>query len=111
MPVFRRNAASAAAGDLPSPSVQEQPPWCSLTCIIDFLQAVKWPDGTTRSTGTILIFFEQGSFKLCLNDRDAAQSAFISARTLTEAFLKAEEAVGTGTGDWRSKGPKGRKGG
>jgi hypothetical protein len=103
MSICRRHGAGAGAGEAVSGPVPEPAPFSSFPAVLEFLTLLTWPDGTSRSSGTILTFHEQGCWKLCLNDRDAEESCFVSGRTLLEAFRQAEEAICLGTGDWRSR--------
>ena len=77
----------------------------------------RWPDlfkflaqhrgsGQNPSTGTLTLFLEQGCFKLCLNDRPNARSAFVSGKTIVLAFDAASVGIGRGTINWRQKGYK-----
>lgn len=58
------------------------------------------------STGTLTLFLEAGCFKLCLNDRPNARSAFISGKTLTLAFDAAQVGMANSSINWRQKGYK-----
>lgn len=109
MPIFRRSVVpSATPGESSSVPESEPLPFSSFPNLLDFLQAVRWPDGTSRSPGTLLIFKEASMWKGCLNDRDAAQNAFFSARTLMGLFEQLDAAAGSGSGDWRAARPRGK---
>lgn len=110
MALHRRSAPAAGGSGSPSTLSDQGDYWGGLPSLYEFLSVPKWPDGTSRSTGTVMIFFEGGYWKCWVHDRDSYQGAFVSARTLPELLLEVEEAVATGKGDWRAdKGSK-RKG-
>lgn len=68
-----------------------------------YLTLTTWDDGTPRTTSTLLIFVDQGTLKLCLNDRDLNRSAFFSGTTLAMALADVETALCSGCADWRGK--------
>lgn len=80
----------------------------------EFLALLTWEDGQSRVPGTVLLFSDAGTFKACLNDRDASMSAFVSGSTLTGLLEAMEKGLLAGSLDWRAKRddrPKGGKGG
>jgi len=111
MPLFRRERVVAVGGPGPSPPTEEAGYWANLPCVREFMSHVQWGDGASRVPGTIMLFAEGGFWKAWVHDRDAAQGAFLSARTLAALMEEVEEALGTGKGDWRPDKAKGRKGG
>lgn len=77
----------------------------------EWLTATKDETGEARETGTILIFAEEGLVKMCVCNRDTGHVAFISAKTLQDAFLKVDKGLAADSLDWRlSKRDKGAKG-
>ena len=110
MPVYRRTG-EAASGDGSAPAAEpEGKYWLSLPCVVEFLSLSKWPDSSSRQTGTVMLFRESGLWKAWVHDRDALQGLFVSAGSLQGLLREIEEAVGTGKGDWRAdkKGAKGK---
>jgi len=108
MPVFRRSQTDATSGPAPA-SRPEIGYWKELANLVEFLSNSTWPDGTSRSTGTVMLFREAGSWKAWLHDRDALQGAFLTAPTLVELLERCDEAVGTGSGDWRPDAKRGKR--
>lgn len=108
MGVFRRGATPMGAPGSPSQLVPESAYWLGFPSVIEFLSVSKWADGTSRSTGTIMVFMEAGLWKAWVNDRDACQACFLAAQTVQELLERVEEAVSTGKGDWRAQRGKGR---
>jgi len=71
----------------------------------EYLTLEEYPDGTPRDRSMLCAFVENGSFKACLQDRDAQMSLWASGPSL-EAVLEALEAK-CASGDeseWRSMG-------
>jgi len=60
-----------------------------------------------HKTGSITLFWEDGVFKLCLNDRPNYQSTFVSDRELSGALRIADRGLGSRRLKWRRKGYKG----
>lgn len=94
----RREAQSNEQGTAPLCKLMETYP-----DLYNFLTDTQWDDGKPRETGTMLLFVQEGRYKVALNDRDADASAFVSGRTLTELLLAVEEAITDPTVEWRSK--------
>lgn len=75
-----------------------------------FLREECWEDGTKRTTGSLLVFCEGGSWRVMLNDRDANVVGFRSGTSLEGALKAAEKALANGSMDWRaSRQGKGRR--
>lgn len=72
--------------------------------LTEYLTAESWDDGKARRTSTLLVFFEAGSLKLCLNDRDSNRSAFFCEGTMADTLARIESALTDGTVEWRNRG-------
>lgn len=46
--------------------------------LAEYLTAHAYPDGTARERSTVSVFFEDGQFKACLNERDQGLVLFVS---------------------------------
>lgn len=68
-----------------------------------FLADTVWDDGTQRETGTLLIFVQEGYLKVCLNDRAANRSAFVTGPTINMLFDACEAGLEGDSLDWRKK--------
>lgn len=77
--------------------------------LVEYLSCEQWDDGTARQSSTLLLFIEEGCFKLCLNDRAASRKAWVSGRTAEEAFSTLESALAAGGVEWRQDKPSGRR--
>jgi len=101
-PTIKRPAAPAApvaTGRKDSYSEFEKM-WPNL---LAFLQDETYEDGSRRTTGTMLFFFQDGQFKACLNDRDCNRSAFLTASGVHEACDSMEAGLANDNLDWRTK--------
>src|SRR5260370_15240437 len=81
--------------------------WAGLPDLVSFLRDLSWPDGSTRTTGTLMLMAEGGCWKCWLHDREAAMGCFVAGQTLEECLQAASDAVGREGADWRPD----RKGG
>jgi len=71
----------------------------------DFL-ARERPGSKWHKTGCLTMFWEDGVYKLCLNDRPNKKSTFVSHVELATAFQIADRGLRSGTLRWRQKGYK-----
>ena len=78
--------------------------------LCEFLVETKWEDGQVRKPGTVTLFFDDGAWKLCLNDKDSSCVAFVSAGSPLGTFEVAEAGLTGGALDWRiQKSFKGKR--
>lgn len=89
-----RGAAGVVAAS-PSPSMAELP------TLWEFLTLEQWDDGAKRVTGSLLLFADDGSLKIMLNDRDSGKVAFRTLRSGECPFVAAEDALCDASTDWR----------
>lgn len=81
-----------------------------LGTVVEFLAMRAWPDGKVRTPGSITVFFEEGTYKAAVNDKDADVVAFLSARTLSGLLEALEKGLAGNSLDWRrSKWGAGKK--
>lgn len=78
--------------------------------LLEWLTRQEWEPGAPRSTGTIMVFVEQGRWKAWLHDRDAQEGCFVTGETLGLLLETVEDILAKGGGDWRPdrKGGRGR---
>ncbi len=108
MAIARRTSASGGATKLgiyePCPLSKKFP---ALTA---FINDVVYDDGSKRTPGSITIFqAAEGGLRLCLNDKDSGECAFISAANLSDLMKRADEGIATGSVEWRAGRPGGKK--
>lgn len=75
----------------------------------EWLTSEQYDDGSTRETSTLLIFVEDGSVKLCFNDRGGDRKLWASGRDALAALTALEGMLAAGTGEWRAGSGKVRK--
>ena len=63
----------------------------------------RYDDGTPRKTSTLLFFLDEGKCKVCVNDREMNRSFFRAAAGLYDALEAVEEALESGSADWRAR--------
>lgn len=80
-----------------------------LPALCEFLSEGHWDDGSPRVPGSLTLFVDDGLWKVCLSDKDAARVAFVSGQTPTEAFATAEKGLIQGSLDWRAQRVPGGK--
>jgi hypothetical protein len=67
-----------------------------------FLRDQTYDDGSARETGTILLFVEDGRYKVWLHDRDAGESCFVSNTTLSNLLHAVEAGLKGDDLEWRA---------
>lgn len=94
-------------------------PWLRGVCpaVHEFVTAAAHPDGRPRATSTLLLFVEDGVFKVCLSEREHSLTLWASASGVDEALMVLEERLTAQNVEWRrkaqptNKGPQRGKGG
>jgi len=56
-----------------------------------------------RLTSTLIVSCEDGQVKLCLSDRETNQVLWKSSKTVLGVLEAIEEALATGTAEWRER--------
>lgn len=74
--------------------------------IFEHLTAKKWEDGKERITSTVVMFCEEGFFKICLSDRNTEEVAFMADDTWEGVLQALEQGIQGDSLDWRRKGGK-----
>lgn len=69
--------------------------------LAEYLTATVLGEDRQRKTATLLLFCEDGLFKVCLNDRQEALSAWASGETAREAIEALEASLEAGEASWR----------
>jgi len=67
----------------------------------EYLTTTEWPDGGQRQTSTLLVFYEAGEVRVCLNDREQGRSLWATGSTLEGAFLALENRCKDEKAEWR----------
>jgi hypothetical protein len=63
-----------------------------------------------EGTGTMLLFRDQTKWKLCLNDRPNAKSAFVTHTSLAELLSIADRGLAQKRLEWHQRGYKSKSG-
>lgn len=92
----KSQVAAAAATGCPDATFSKQYP-----TITQFLSDVAWDDGTKREPSSLGVTVRDGLVQLAMNDKDAKQSMYTSAGSLTEALKLMEKALAGGLDAWR----------
>jgi hypothetical protein len=79
--------------------------------IVEFLTATVYEDGSKRTLPTLLLFVEDGRWRLWLHDRDQERSTWTEASELEEALSALEKGLADESITWRRTVPRKRKGG
>jgi len=78
----------------------------SCPALHEFLTLSQLPDGTARTTSTLLVFSESGLWKACLCERDAGLNLWATAESLQGLWDELEARLTAPAVDWRpSKRP------
>ncbi len=82
----------------------------AMPTLVAFLSDATYEDLSARIPGSVTIFCPtEGGMRLCLNDKDTGECAFVSGSSLTELLMRADDGLATGSLDWRA-GKVGKKG-
>lgn len=95
----RRNQAAAAAqsaGGVNGSGLAERYP-----AVWEYLSVSQYEDGTARRTSTLMLFVDASGVKVCLNDRDADLTCWITASSPGEALEALETALQAGRAEWQ----------
>lgn len=68
----------AVPGSGQSESLQDPDFQMTFPALSEFMTAPSYPDGSAREKATVSVFFEDGMFKACLNERDRGLVLFVS---------------------------------
>lgn len=75
----------------------------------EYLTLSAWEDGSPRALSTLIVFQEDGAWKVCLNDRAEGRSLWRSADTLAGLWEALEVALAGNAADWRRSPTTGRR--
>jgi len=78
--------------------------------LFEFLSATEWDTDIDRTTGTLLLFCEEGMFKCCLNDRDGCLKTFMAAESFEALLQSVNNGLIRGSLDWRREKQPQRRG-
>jgi hypothetical protein len=70
--------------------------------LAEWMTMMQWSDGRPRETSTVLLFFDTGMWKACLNDRDAGRVAFVSGASPASVLGLLDTQLQESAVEWRS---------
>lgn len=106
---MRKPASSGGKRDGSEPRPRPEGDCEMLPSLWEFLTHRQWDDGTPRQPGSVTVFYEDGVWKACLNDRDAGLVAFRTAPTPIELAVSLEGALARDTLEWRRSTAQGKR--
>lgn len=68
----------------------------------EFLARVRWPDGSPRRCGTLLVVAQDGMWKGCLTCKETFQKCWVSATTLQDLLELLERGLVESALPWRN---------
>ncbi len=71
------------------------------TLLWEFLYSTRWPDGSDRVPGTVLLFVDGGRMKALLNDKDGSFVAFVTLSEEDGVMDALEDAIASPATDWK----------
>jgi hypothetical protein len=101
--VLKRVDRSDAVAGLPAAA---DATWAQLyPALHEYLTVTKWDDGKAREVATLMLVAESGFWKVCVNDRANARSAWFSGISVEACLLAVEDAISQDAVAWRPTKP------
>lgn len=69
--------------------------------LIWHLTATKYADGSPRRPGSLLVFAQDGVYKLMIRDRDEGLCLWLATQTIEGVLMAAEAGLGSPAAEWR----------
>lgn len=99
---MNRPAKTPSPVDMTNPTMPDDEWATHYPLLSEHLTHVLWADGSPRQPSTLTMFVEDGTIKLCLNDREGSCSLFRSSGSLGGALAGLEGALSAGgKADWK----------
>lgn len=105
---LKKPDVTASDGGVPK-RTREGDEWVLYPTLMEYLAEDRYEDGSARRTATLLIFFDQGDWKGCLNDRDTDRVAFVTATCPTALLAVLEDKLTSSSIEWRASQGGSRK--
>lgn len=87
-------------GDAPAP-VADKDFAREAQTVLDYMTQPAWPDGSKREKSSMIVFSEDGVFKVCLSDKETGYVLWASASTFWGLLEALEGRLTEGSPDWR----------
>jgi hypothetical protein len=75
-----------------------------------YLGSDVWEDGEVRQRSTLIVFYEEGQYKVCLSDKDTNMTLWAASKSFLGVLEALEGRLTEATPDWRKQRPKGKRG-
>lgn len=98
---------SSGASSVYVPEESERPLAEHYEALVEYLTLSANAEGVARERATLMVVWEEGMWKLGLNDRECGRSCWMSGRTLFEVVESLEVALRSCNVSWRSSGSGG----
>lgn len=69
--------------------------------LMEYITGENWDDGSTRTTASLLLFYEAGLFKVCLNDRATERTGWATGATPELALSSLDRMLASDGMEWR----------
>lgn len=104
----RPKAASSPVGDRGNGGVDKDLEG-SCPTLANYLGSDTWPDGEVRQRSSMVIFYEDGVYKMCLSERDTNMTLWAASKDLLGLFGAMEARLTEPVVDWRKQRQKGKR--
>jgi len=71
--------------------------------LFDLLTVTTWGEGEVRTPSSLLLFCEDGAFKMCITERDLGYTLWSTGQTFLEALQTLEKRLNAPTVEWRKQ--------
>jgi len=69
--------------------------------VAQFMAADCWPDGEVRERATLIVFVEDGAFKVCLSEKNMQATLWATSATFAGLLEALEDRLTADAPDWR----------
>lgn len=97
----KRRSSSGVPADAPLHSLDHQFAE-SFPFLWDHLTQEVWPDGSPRELSTLLLFRQDGVFKVMVKDKNAGECCWLSMQRLSDCWAVVNAALGDAGTEWRA---------
>jgi len=104
-PAGGASTKQAAGGKVDDPKARKEAP--TTLC---YMEEAAWPDGEVREPSTMILFIEEGQWKVCLSEKNTLKSLWATSKTFWGLLEALEARLTADAVDWRAQRAKGKKG-
>lgn len=103
--MFIKRASGAGQGGAEGGVAEDAHAAAIYPALVEHLTILSWDDGKRRKPSSLLLFTEDGLWKLCLTDKDAGRVAFVAGATIQEVAGRLERMLQEDSLEWRKQKP------